>query len=224
MKQTIIQLLNNTILFIENLSTLESSLIIVVIFLVVGLVLTYLKVRSIGFNFYSKSVSKTVESQIQQINTLEQQVKLFKRKPEGVIAKWAPPREDKAAYLLTIYNDTPEKIYNISLTVESKYKDCSQVLFENSTCESQKQVLGFFVPGGWSRQADLMTSRDHFVALWIQNKLNPIKFTISYTKTPISSDQKQKIEIIFDRTCLTQHLTNKIRNYHRKTTLKSVDD
>jgi len=212
-------ILNSIQQFFLKFTTTELVLVSSLIVLFVIVIFMIVKIKKLSFNFYAKSVSQTVESQTQQIVKLERELSLFKREDVGVIVKWAPAREDKAAYLLTIYNDTPEKIYNLSIEIDKEYSSVSQIHFEQSSCESQKQVLAFFMPGGWSKQADKMTSRDGFVAAWMKNKLKPLKFTVKYTTSPIASDDPTKIEIEFNRTHLTKHMANKIRNTHKKLTV-----
>lgn len=211
-------MLNNLQTFFSQFSTSEIALVGIAGIFLIAIIYMFFKIKKLSFNYYAKSVSQTVESQTQQIVKLEKELSLFKREDTGVLAKWAPPREDKAAYLLTIYNDTPETIHNISVEIEERYRSVCKIFFEKSQCDPQKQVLVFFIPGGYSKETDLMTSRNGFVTSWMKNKLEPIKFVVKYSKTPIAGDF-QEMELLFNRTNLTKHLANKIRTIHKKLTI-----
>ena len=155
--------------------------------------------------------TKIIEKQIQQIVSLEKQLAQYKREGQGIVAKWAPPREDKSAYMLIIYNDTPERIFNVSISIDPKYQSCCKVFLKQDECPPNKPINAFFIPGGWHDGVGGKNESNDFAEIWLQNQLEDITFVITYNLGPTESDDAKTISIQFSRRNLTKHLKNSIR-------------
>ena len=157
-------------------------------------------------NIPESSLARTIQQQALQIDTLEKELKNFKRKNTGINLRWAKPRNDKAAYLLLVHNDSSETIYNIECEIEEAYKSCCTIYSETSTCNTRESVHFFFLPGTWARNiAEEAVGRQQFVDAWLSNKMQPVKFTVTYSSNP-SSNEKETLEIFFTRDNLSEHL------------------
>lgn len=163
---------------------------------------------------YIKTATKTVDQLVTKNIELEKKIEKYQRPYVGLILNWEPCREDKAAYLLKIYNDSSETIYNISIEFDSRYTDCSGLFIKRDICEPEKSLNLFFIPGGWTDLNSEESNREKFTKVWVQNNLEPIKFTVKYTKTPLK-DNFLTGEINFTTEQLSKHLERKISN-HKK--------
>jgi hypothetical protein len=144
----------------------------------------------------------------------------------GIIVNWNPSREDSSAYTLELYNDTAEQIFNIEAQIELPYRSCSKISWNQDRCESQKSMVIFLVPGGWSDPSlsgQKPTDRAHFLNIWLENKLKPIRLTILYTKTPNRSNF-ETIEVVFKKEQLTNHLKTRLRSLKAKSNLALVEN
>lgn len=183
--------------FFAQFTTAELILMGVVVFLMILICYLFFRMKKLSFNYYAKSVSKTVEAQTTKITQLEKQINLYKREGTGVVVEWASTRSDKSSYLLSICNDTAEKIFNLEARIDPRYQMCSKLFWKANQIESQKAISIFFVPGGWTdTQTDTQVDRGTFLRTWLANNLEPIKFTIMYTESPSRSNFKFA-EILF---------------------------
>jgi hypothetical protein len=171
-----------------------------------------------------ESVEKIVENQASKIKELEEKIQLYKREDVGVVAEWASPREDKSAYLLNIYNDTAERIFNVQVEIEPLYRNLCKLYGKEDKCDPQKSINAFFVPGGWSDPSisgQKPVDRADFVKTWTDNNFLPIKFNVTYTKTP-SRQNYEMFEVSFTIENTTKHL--KSRLIAKKPILTSVSN
>lgn len=168
----------------------------------------------------SNALLKTVQEQEKKIEFLQAQLSNYKRDTQGVYLKWATPREDKAAYLLRIYNDSYGKIYNIKHSVDPKYADFMKLFSNQEACESEKSVNLFFVPGTWKNipQQGPTADRLTFVEKWIENRMEPIKFIVEYSTDPISNTTIQ-LEIFFTKDNLTSNFRSVLHSSRNNLTL-----
>ena len=157
------------------------------------------------------TLTKVVEQQATKIDQLQKEVETFKRKSTGVSIRWDQPREDKAAYRMIIYNDLPERIFNISVTSEESYKETMTLYCDNATCDTQKHINAFFLPGIWAvKSEDTPIARQKFCEIWLKKKLEPIKFTVKYTKTPTEQDY-EVLDLYFAPDNLTKHFRSSLQ-------------
>jgi hypothetical protein len=197
------------------------TLLVLIIILLVGLnvhILNKVKVQSSNTKIPDElsqiptTLTKVVEKQAQEIDSLSKQLDTFKRKSTGVNVKWDKSREDKAAYRIIIYNDSPERIFNISVEIDQAYREVSTLYSDNATCDAEKHINAFFLPGIWAvKNTDSTIGRQKFCEAWLQNKLEPIKFVIRYTKTPSLDQDYQEISLYFATDNLTKHLKTSLQ-------------
>jgi len=165
-------------------------------------------------------LTKTIEAQSTKIEQLEKQISLYKRPTTGINLKWAPPREDKSAYLLALLNDFPEQIYNIAISVEPIYQKCTSIYSESQKCDPQKSIDIFFLPAIWAdNNSEPTVLRDEFIKLWLDNKLKPIEIIVQYTRTPTINDNYETAKIFFTRDNLTKHLKTSIQTAKTRLTV-----
>lgn len=159
----------------------------------------------------SDALIRKIQEQEFRIESLQKQVESYKSVSANVYLAWALPREDKAAYLLRLHNDTADTLYGISFSVDSKYQDFMKLFNEKDTCDPQGKINLFFVPGVWETnpQHGPTADRISFIEKWIENKVEPIEFTISYSLTPHSEKIEQKI--FFTKENLTNNFRNSLR-------------
>jgi len=165
-------------------------------------------------------LAKTVEAQSVKIDELEKQISLYKRPTTGINLKWAPPREDKSAYLLVLLNDFPEQIYNIVVSMDPTYQKCTSIHSQFQKCDPQKSIDIFFLPAIWAdNNSEPTIFRDEFIKLWLDNKLKPIEIIIQYTRTPTINDNYETAKIFFTRDNLTKHLKTSIQTAKTRLTV-----
>ena len=170
----------------------------------------------------SEAFLKTMHQQEQKIEFLQAQLTNFKRETQGIYLKWANPREDKAAYLLRLYNDSPEKIYNVKFSVNEKYEGFMKLFHEKLDCESEKSINLFFIPGVWQNipQQGPTADRLTFIEKWIENRMEPIKFTVEYLTEPLGNSSI-KLDILFTKENLTINLRSVLQASRNNLTLLS---
>lgn len=168
----------------------------------------------------STTLAKTLEQQSTKIDELEKQISLYKRPTTGVVLKWANPREDKSAYLLTLFNDFPESIHNITIEVDSIYQTCTGIHCQEERCDFQKSINIFFLPAIFGENNTEPTIfRDEFIKIWLENKLKPIEIIVKYTRGPTISDNYETAKIYFTRDNLTKHLKIAIQSAKTRLTI-----
>ena len=193
------------------LSVTELILLTAIVLLAFMVIYLILKMKKLSFNYYAKSVSKTVESQSTKIAELEHQIKQYKRKETGVVLDWAKARDDRSAYLLSIYNDSAERIFNVEVRIDQEYQMTSKIFWKANKIDSQKSINAFFIPGGWNdSNSASSTDRGKFLEIWMQNDLKPIKFTVLYTETPSKINHKT-VEINFKKEQLSGHFKRRLQ-------------
>jgi len=168
----------------------------------------------------SATLVKTLEQQSTKIDELEKQISIYKKPSTGVTLQWASPREDKSAYLLTLFNDFPQTIHNIGVVIEQTYSSCASVYSQVTRCESQKSINLFFLPAilGAS-DSDTSVFRDEFIKIWLENKLKPVEITVRYTQGPTVNDNYETVKIYFTRDDATKHLKTAIQNAKTRLTV-----
>jgi hypothetical protein len=172
---------------------------------------------SLGAEKNQDTTSHELES---KIALLEQQLALYKRQDVGVVLTWLPTKEDSMAYVLEVYNDTPERIFNIQVHIEPTYQQCTNIFGLFDKCDAQKSIEISFVPGGWianPKNAENI-NRNNFLELWLQEKLKPIRFTVMYTTTPRKQDFKI-LEIDFKKEQTAKHMKTRLRQLKTKSSL-----
>jgi hypothetical protein len=175
-----------------------------------------------------ENIQDTTSSELEsKVALLEQQLALYKRQDVGVVLTWLPTKQDSMAYVLEVYNDTPEKIFNVQVHIEPTYQQCTNIFGLFDKCDAQKSIEISFVPGGWAanpKNAENI-NRNNFLELWLQEKLKPIKFTVMYTTTPRKQDFKI-LEIDFKKEQAAKHMKTRLRQLKTKSnlTLLSSDE
>jgi hypothetical protein len=155
-----------------------------------------------------------------KISQLEEQLALYKRQGTGVVLTWLATKEDSMAYVLEIYNDTPDKIFNIQVHIDPTYQQCANIFGIFDKCDPQKSIEISFVPGGWitnPKNAENI-NRNNFLELWLQEKLKPIKFTVMYTITPRKQDFKI-LEVDFKKEQAARHMKTRLQQLKSKVSL-----
>lgn len=204
------EFLTKILTILEQFSTAELGLAGVVSLLLLIVFYMLFRMRKLSFNYYAKSVSKTVEAQTAKILELEKQLGLYARERSGVVGEWAKTRVDRSAHLLSVYNDTPDRIFNVKVTISPEYQAYSKVFHKANKIDSQKALNVFFVPGGWNA-ANTATpiDRSQFLRCWLDQKLKPIIFTVMYTETPSRINFKS-IEVPFKKEQLTEPMKRRL--------------
>lgn len=168
----------------------------------------------------SNTLAKTLAQQSTKIDELEKQISLYKKPTTGITLKWASPREDKSAYLLALFNDFPETIHNIAVSIDPIYAACTSLHSQTERCESQKSVNLFFLPAIFGENnSEPAIFREEFIKLWLENKLKPIEITVKYTRDPTINDNYETAKIYFTRDNLTRHLRTAIQSAKTRLTI-----
>ena len=157
---------------------------------------------------------KIVDDQKKRMTDLERQINKHESINQIVAVRWAPPREDKSAYRLIVYNDTPDTIFNLKMSIESDYRPYSKIYLQEDEVNKNKTTSAFFIPGGWMNPTELKekrTSTADFADIWLQNRLQPIQFVISWTSGIDATENIHILKIDFTRKNLTSHLKESIR-------------
>lgn len=205
------------ITWLENLSVLEVGLFGGIALLCVFLFLQRRKAKQIGFGYYSKNVAKTTQLQAKKIAQLENKLRLHEKEEGQVQAYWLASREDRSAYVLQIYNDLPQILHNIDVTIDKRYMKFARIHAKNKRCDPEKTHQSFLVFGGWnSMETEVETDRGSFLKIWLQDKLKPIPVTITYTLGPSPLSEKTSLKVEFKKEQLTSHLKNRLRRITEK--------
>ena len=205
----------------DQIALVEFILSTIILLFGVFIAILITRMKKMSFNYYAKSVSKTVERQTKQIAQLEKKLTLHERKGQGVVTDWAIPREDRSAYLLELYNDSPNKIFNVEAQINPTYETYCKLFWKNNKIEPEKTLHLFFVPGGWTPISPNAANRKHFLEVWLENKLQPITFTIRYTEAPNKANF-QTITTEFTTEHLSSHLKRSLAALQSKPNLKAV--
>lgn len=135
------KIINQVVNFFNQLTTTEITLISILAVAILFLIYLTLRIKKLSYNYYAKSVSKTIENQTKEIAELQKQVSLYKREDTGIIAQWVEAREDKSAYMINIYNDSAERIFNLEVRIEAPYDKFSKLFWkkDNLWCLKNQQ-------------------------------------------------------------------------------------
>lgn len=208
--------------FLSQFTTME--LLLTGVLPILGCVIVYLirRMKKLSFDYYTKNMSQTLEKWSSHIIQLEEQIKVYQRDDTGVVAQWEAPKENTNSYVIQIYNDSPEKVFNVQVEVESKYRNQVKILWKQNAIEAQKDVRAYFVPGGWNEKTnELATDRARFLEVWLNNGLKPIQFTVKYTKTP-ASQQIETVNLFFEAHHISGHLKRRLAALQARGNLKAL--
>jgi len=201
--------------FLSTIPIYTYVIVFILSIIIIGLYIwtRNLKKQQVRINYLS-TASKTVSELVKKNLELEKKIEKFKRPHVGATLSWESCREDKAAYLLRLNNDSPEKIYNIAIEIDERYVEYVNLFCKKNECDSESTLDIFFIPGGWTNLEQGEATREKFVSEWLKNDLEPILFTIKYTKTPL---KKNFLSITIDFTTIqiSKHLSRKISNHKR---------
>ena len=197
------------------METLTIVLVITVLGLVILNIFIINKIKNSNSGTLGRApvaLTKVVEQQAGKIDQLQKEVETFKRKTTGVTIKWDKAREDKAAYRMIVYNDLPERVFNVSVEIDEAYREVMTLYCDNSTCDAQKHINAFFLPGAWAVKTDeAPIARQRFCEIWLKNKLEPIKFIVKYTKSPTLERGYERLELYFATDNLTKHFRSSLQ-------------
>jgi hypothetical protein len=141
---------------------------------------------AISFVWYTRRMTKQTASLQRSIATLtssldevQRQLENYKRPRTGLLARWVPPKEDESAYVLSIYNDTSERIFNVDLIIPKQYRALCQVYVS----------ANFIDPDSWLEIA-MIPKRQEFAQQWFNESFKPIVFSLQYTEAPAQENTR----------------------------------
>lgn len=102
------------------------------------------------------------------------------RRPRGsLFARWVTPKEHESAYVLSIYNDSNERVFNVDVVVPKPYTSACQVYITSN----------YIDPDSWLEIA-ILPQRQEFAQLWFNDAYKPIAFYVRYTESPALDNPK----------------------------------
>lgn len=114
-----------------------------------------------------------------QLVEAQKQLDLYKRPRGSLFARWVTPKEDESAYVLSIYNDSNERVFNVDVVVPKPYKSACQVYITSN----------YIDPDSWLEIA-ILPQRQEFAQLWFNDAYKPIAFHVRYTESPALDNPK----------------------------------
>jgi len=125
----------------------------------------------ISFRLYLYKIKKNSDLLQETLST--------KRERNGLVARWLAPKENCSSYELSLYNDGSEKFFNIDLIIPDRYKNNCYIQKDSTILDPEADLSIFLFP-----------SRQDFADLWIEDLIEPIILTLTYTETPLRKDYR----------------------------------